>query len=105
MAAHNDLGRKGEKLAIDYLLSDGYSVLETNYRFSRAEIDIIAKKNNILVFVEVKSRSSIKYGLPELAVSEKKVILLMDAAYHYMEKVNHQWEIRFDVVLSLKKFS
>lgn len=104
MAAHNELGKRGERLALDYLISDDYEVLETNYRFSRAEVDIIAKKADLLVFVEVKSRSSLKFGMPESGVSHKKVKLMMDTAYHYMEKINHEWEIRFDVIsLLLRK--
>lgn len=98
MAAHNDLGNKGEKMALHYLFSSGYEILETNYRFSRAEVDIIAKDNDVLVFVEVKSRSTERYGPPENAVDENKIILMMDAAYDYMEKVNHNWEIRFDII-------
>ena len=98
MAAHNDLGKRGEKIAVNYLLANGYSVLEQNYRFSRAEIDIIAKKDNILVFIEVKTRSNVKWGYPEVFVNKRKVDLFMDTAYHYMEKIGHEREIRFDII-------
>ena len=103
MAAHNELGKKGEKMALDYLIADDYEVLEINYRFSRAEVDIIARKDELLVFVEVKSRSSLKFGVPESSVNNKKIRLLMDAAYHYMEKIDHSWEIRFDIISLLIK--
>ncbi|WP_235296649.1 YraN family protein [Portibacter marinus] len=101
MAAHNELGKKGEQIAVDYLIADNYEVLEVNYRFSRAEVDIIARKDGLLIFVEVKTRSSLKHGCPESGVNHKKVKLLMDTAYHYMEKINHDWEIRFDVIALL----
>ncbi len=98
MAAHNEVGKLGEKLALDYLVCEKYEVLETNYRFSYAEVDIIARKDGVLIFVEVKTRSSDKYGMPELFVSPRKTKLMMDAAYHYMEMIEHDWEIRFDVI-------
>lgn len=98
MAKHNELGKKGEKIAVNYLLANRYEILEENYRFSRAEVDIIAKKEEVLIFVEVKTRSNVSWGTPEQFVSPKKIELIMDAAYHYMEKVNHDWEIRFDII-------
>ena len=58
MAEHNELGKKGEKLAIDFLLKNGYKILETNYRFLKAEVDIIAQKDEVLAVVEVKTRST-----------------------------------------------
>ena len=98
MGAHNKLGKVGEEIAMHYLKSIDYEVLTTNYKFSYAEVDIIAKVDEVLVFVEVKTRSKNHYGPPELSVSEKKVNLLMDAAYNYMEEIGHAWEIRFDVI-------
>ena len=98
MASHNDLGQKGEEIAVKFLLANGYEILEENYRFSRAEIDIIVKKDEILIFVEVKTRSNISWGRPEQFVSPKKIELFMDAAYDYMEKIGHEWEIRFDII-------
>lgn len=98
MAAHNELGIKGEIQALQYLAANDYEILETNYRYKRAEIDIIARKDGLLIFVEVKTRSNQSYGPPEAFVSNLKMKLFMEAAYFYMEKINHQWEIRFDVV-------
>ena len=65
MAEHNELGKLGEELAVDFLQKNGYEILETNWVFQKAEIDIIAQKDNILVAVEVKTRSSIDFGLPQ----------------------------------------
>jgi len=98
MAKHIETGKKGEALAVDYLKEKGYQLLETNWRFSKAEIDIIMMDDEVLVFIEVKTRSYDYYGKPEESVTEKKQHLLADAAKVYMTKINHEWEIRFDVV-------
>jgi putative endonuclease len=71
MADHNDLGKLGEELAVDFLQQNGYEILETNWVFQKAEIDIIAQKENILAVVEVKTRSSIEFGLPQDFVKPK----------------------------------
>ena len=73
MADHNELGKLGEELAVDYLQKEGYDILDTNWTFQKAEIDIIAKKENILAIVEVKTRSSIDFGLPQDFVKPKKI--------------------------------
>jgi len=57
MAQHNELGKKGEQIAVDYLVKNNYDIIERNYRFDKAEVDIIAKKNQILAIIEVKTRS------------------------------------------------
>lgn len=98
MAKHLELGKRGEKLAVDFLVNHKYKILETNWRYRKSEIDIIAKKNDVLVFIEVKSRSDDNYGRPESFVSDRKKVLMIDAANIYMEKINHDWEIRFDVI-------
>lgn len=104
MAKHNELGQIGESLASDFLVKAGFIILETNWRFSRAEIDIIAKDRDVLVFVEVKTRSSTNFGKPESFVTFKKEKLLVDAASAYMEMIQYEWEIRFDVIgILLKK--
>lgn len=92
------IGSLGESLAQKYLKSKGYTILECNWRWRKAEIDIIAKIKDILVFVEVKTRSYNLYGPPETAVTQKKEQLLADAASVYMEEINHTWEIRFDII-------
>lgn len=99
MAKHIETGRTGEKIAEEYLREKGYEILETNWRFSKAEIDIIARdKDEMLVFIEVKTRSYDYFGAPEAFVTPKKESLLFDAANRYMEMINHDWEIRFDVI-------
>lgn len=98
MAKHNLLGEEGERLAVSYLQKKGYTILETNWRYSRAEVDIIAMDGEVLVCVEVKSRSTEMWGSPANAVDSKKEKLLADALSMYMEKIDHQWEVRFDVV-------
>ena len=72
MAQHNDLGKKGEQLAIDYLVKKGYTILDKNWRFQKAEVDIIAQKEETLAVVEVKTRSSIDFGSPQDFVNPKK---------------------------------
>lgn len=96
---HNQrTGNYGESLAEKHLLQKGYTILERNWRYSRAEVDIIAKHDNTLVLVEVKTRRSNKYGLPEEAVSTKKQQQMVLAANAYAEEHNIEHEIRFDVV-------
>jgi len=98
MAKHLEIGQLGESLALQLLEQKGYDILETNWRFSRAEVDIIAKENEILVFVEVKTRSYDYFGKPDAFVTDYKQKLLLDAAAMYMQEIEHDWEIRFDVI-------
>lgn len=95
---HLEIGRLAENAACHYLIKNGYLLLEKNWRWKKAEIDIIAKDGDELVLLEVKGRSTMKYGNPELAISEKKRMLMMDAATRYMEMINHEWAVRFDVI-------
>ena len=98
MATHNDLGLRGEQLAIDYLEEIGYTILERNYRYLKAEIDIIAKKDDLLVVIEVKTRSSTYFGKPENFVNSKKIKLMVQAADHYVNKRDFDVNIRFDII-------
>ena len=98
MSKNIELGRRGEDLATIFLKKKGYHILERNWRFSKAEIDIITKDGEILVFVEVKTRSTAIFGEPEDSVSSKKEDLISDAAAVYMEQIGHGWEIRFDII-------
>jgi len=98
MAKHLEQGKKGEELALQYLKSLGYQILEINWPFSRAEIDLIAMDNDTLVFVEVKTRSSSSYGMPEEFVNDRKETLLLDAAGVYAESIAHEWAVRFDLI-------
>ncbi|SHF98619.1 YraN family protein [Flavobacterium defluvii] len=102
MAEHNELGKKGEELAVEHLQKNGYEILERNWVFQKAEIDIIAQKNDVLAIVEVKTRSSLEFGSPQDFVKPKKIQLLIKAvnAYiNYREKdFNEDLNIRFDIV-------
>jgi putative endonuclease len=98
MARQQTIGLLGEDTAAAYLQGLGYIILERNWRFSKAEIDIICKDQGVLVFVEVKSKSYTYFGEPEDSVSAFKETLIIDAANRYMEKVAHDWAIRFDIV-------
>jgi putative endonuclease len=102
MADHNELGVLGEDLAETYLKRLGYQILERNFVFQRAEIDIVAVDNDQLVFVEVKTRSSDYFGDPQDFVSSSKIKLMVKAAHEYI--VNHERveEARFDIVAVLK---
>ena len=91
-------GDKGEQLAVDFLIKYGFEIIETNWRWKRCEVDIIAKTENILVFVEVKTRTNTKFGLPEESVSKHKQHQLQQAADEYIFQANHKGEIRFDVL-------
>jgi putative endonuclease len=84
MAIHIDLGKQGEQLAEAYLVNNGYTILHRNWRYSHYEIDIVAIKDSLLHFVEVKLRSSKNYGLPEESVSKKKIKFLLQAVDQYL---------------------
>lgn len=98
MAKQHQNGKLAEDIATQFLTDLGYTVLERNWRFSKAEVDIIAKDKKILVFVEVKSKTYAYYGAPEESISSSKERLIIDAAGVYMEQIGHDWEIRFDII-------
>ena len=89
----------GEKLAQGYLINNGYEILETNFHTRRGEVDIIAKKNNCIVFVEVKTRTNLKFGTPAMAVNstKKKHIKSVAKTFLYLNKLC-KCDVRFDVV-------
>jgi putative endonuclease len=103
MAEHNELGKLGEELAVDFLQQNGYEILETNWVFQKAEIDIIAQKENVLAVVEVKTRSSIEFGLPQDFVKPKKIQLLVKAVNEYVISNDLDVEIRFDIIAISKE--
>lgn len=98
MARQQTIGSLGEETATGFLQKSGYIILERNWRFRKAEIDIIAKDGEVLVFVEVKAKSYTYFGAPEESVSIYKENLIIDAAHQYMIKIGHDWEIRFDII-------
>ncbi len=103
MAEHNELGKLGEELAVIHLQKNGYQILETNWTFQKAEIDIIAQKGNTLAIVEVKTRSSLDFGLPQDFVKTKKIQLLLKAVNEYVISNDLDVEVRFDIIAIHKK--
>ncbi len=101
MAKHNDFGRHSEIMAQNYLRSLGYTILETNWRSGHKEIDIIAKDENIIVFVEVKSRTNDIFAKPEDAVNFKKIKNIVRAANTYLISHNIENDSRFDIITLL----
>ena len=98
MAQHNLTGNKGEALAVKYLSEKGYNILHQNWRHSHWEVDIIAGKDGILHFIEVKTRRTKKYGHPEEAVSNKKIQNLINAAEEYLFQ-QPQWKrVQFNIL-------
>ncbi len=102
MAEHYDLGKEGEQEAVYFLERNGYQILERNWRYQKAEIDIIAKKEDKLIVVEVKTRSSDFYGNPEEAISSKKIKLLVEATDAYIHKHDLDLEVQFDSIAIVK---
>lgn len=98
MARHTELGKRGEALAAAFLQARGYRIIHRNYRFRKAEIDIIARKDEVLVIVEVKARTSEAFEPIAGTVSRKKVRLLVMAADHYVQGMQWDAEVRFDIV-------
>ncbi len=96
-------GIEGEKLAADFLIKKGYEIIARNYRHKHVEIDLIVKKDNWLIFVEVKTRSSIAFGYPEEFVDYAKEKNILYAADHYTYKNNWQGNVRYDIVSILLK--
>ncbi|MBC6109031.1 YraN family protein [Pedobacter fastidiosus] len=98
MAIHNDLGKEGEQIAKQHLEDNGYEVLDENWVYGKAEIDLIVYKDGIMIFVEVKTRSSVAFGEPEDFVREAKQKQMELAATEYIDIMNHQNDIRFDII-------
>ncbi len=98
MTIQQDLGKKGEQVALDYLTAKDYKILEQNWYFRKKEIDIIAEKDDFLVIVEVKSRSVGFQENPRDAVNMKKQRFLIQAANAYIDKYDINLEVRFDIL-------
>src|SRR5690606_42007940 len=98
MAKHNDLGKLGEDLAIKYLTTKGFVIRDKNWRFQKAEVDIIAQKENLLIAVEVKTRTSVDFGMPQDFVNPKKIKLLVKAMDEYIISNDLDVELRFDII-------
>lgn len=102
MAYHNELGKIGEQIAVNHLMRRGYIILERNFVFDKAEIDIIAENEKSIVIVEVKTRNSAYFGDPQDFVSKSKIKLLVKAAHEYIIQNTLEKEIRFDIISVIK---
>ncbi|MDX2188431.1 MAG: YraN family protein [Bacteroidota bacterium] len=95
---NNVLGKKGEEIALNYLISNHFQILACNYRYKHSEIDIICSKDQLLVFVEVKYRTSMVFGFPEESVKSLKINKIREAAEEYIFEIDWKKDIRFDVI-------
>lgn len=95
---NKDFGQKGEDLAVEFLVEEGYEILERNWRFKHIEVDIIARDKDQLVIAEVKTRTGNSYGEPYTAVDYRKQRSLIFAAERYLFGHNLDLEVRFDIV-------
>ena len=102
MAQHNLLGKKGEQLATDFLVKKGYNIIERNYRFENAEVDIIAKQKDTLAIIEVKTRSSIDFGNPQDFVKPSQIKRLVKAVNEYVNDNDLNVDVRFDIIAIIK---
>ncbi|MGC3948384.1 MAG: YraN family protein [Chryseolinea sp.] len=98
MSDHNNTGARGEELAVDYLERDGYEILRRNFKYGRYEIDIIAVRDDWLLFIEVKTRSNLDYGTPEEFVLAGQSTRIMRAAEEFILTTNWQGHVRFDII-------
>lgn len=99
MKSSQKLGEAGEEIAVEYLTKKGYQIVEQNYRCRNGEIDVIAKDQDMIVFVEVKTRRSLRFGIPQAAVTHKKQVQISTVALNYLyEKDALNSSCRFDVV-------
>lgn len=98
MADHNDFGNAAEDLAVEFLVKKEYHILCRNYRFQKAEIDIIAQKDAQIIIVEVKARGTDIFLEPHEAVTKKKIKLLVTAADEFMREMHREENVRFDII-------
>ncbi|MEN8125711.1 MAG: YraN family protein [Bacteroidota bacterium] len=105
MAQHNELGKEGEDLAVAFLIKKGYQIIERNWRFKKAEIDIIAQKENTLAMVEVKTRSTNFFGDPQEFIKIKQKKSLISAIDEYVTSRDLDVDVRFDVIGIVKNDS
>jgi len=98
MTEKQDLGQKGEEIALKHLLSKSYQLIYKNWRHGKDEIDIIVTQNDFIIFVEVKTRTNNYFGEPQEFVTKSKQNFMKRAANAYIEKYKEEKEVRFDVV-------
>lgn len=98
MAEHTDFGKQAEQYAVEYLESKGYRIVAKNFRYQKAEIDIIAEHDNLLVIIEVKARANNLFIEPYEAVDKRKIKLIVSAADAFLREKQYEKEVRFDIV-------
>ncbi|OUR98425.1 hypothetical protein A9Q86_14075 [Flavobacteriales bacterium 33_180_T64] len=98
MANHNELGKKGEDLAVDFLVKNGYTICARNYRYQKAEVDIIARKGDTLAVIEVKTRTSANFGDPQQFLKPKQMQRIIKAVDAYVISNALDIEVRFDII-------
>ena len=98
MAEHNELGTKGEDAAVEYLQKQSHEILARNYRYRKAEVDIISKDGKFIVFTEVKVRSTNAFGSPQEFVTKQKRQLIRQAAEEYLYQNKLDTDVRFDII-------
>ncbi len=98
VAKHNRLGATGEALAVKWLQNRAFTILQQNWRHSYYEVDIIASKENVLHFIEVKTRRNKKFGEPEESVDQKKMLNLMNAGEEYQYQFPQWKRVQYDVL-------
>ena len=98
MAKHNQTGNTGEIMAVEYFMQKGYAILHKNWRHYRWEVDIIAEKDNILHFIEVKTRRTRQFGFPEDNVDKKKIRNLINAAEEFVYQFPQWNRIQFNIL-------
>lgn len=101
MAEHNDFGKLAEEMAEEFLLHKNYKILAKNYRYQKAEIDLIAEYNQQIIIIEVKARKTDAFILPQEAINKKKIKLLVAAANTFLEENHIFLETRFDAITVL----
>jgi putative endonuclease len=98
MAQHNELGKKGENIAFEFLIRKGYQILARNWHYKKAEIDLVATKDDLLIVIEVKTRSAAIYEEPSDAITDGKIRNIVNAAEAYLIENEIDYETRFDVI-------
>lgn len=98
MAEHTDFGKQAEQYAVEYLESKGYRIVAKNFRYQKAEIDIIAEYENLLIIIEVKARANNLFIEPYEAVDKRKIKLIVSAADAFLRENSYESEVRFDIV-------
>ena len=105
MAKHNLLGNEGEEMAVEFLRKKGYEIVARNFRYQKAEVDIIARTDGTLVVVEVKTRSTPDFGDPQEFVKARQIQQLLKAVDYFVNEHDLDVEVRFDIIAIIRNKS